>query len=198
MIHTIPLPLRFLHTSDIHFLDLEGVSARRYVGKRLTGWLNLMLRRGRKHDQMLYDRMAQIVADLGIDRVVVTGDLTNLSLESEFELTRKKLDALPVPCTVIPGNHDPYTSGSARAHRFEEYLGHLMDGERLDGERYPFMQRYDGVASSAYRRRSRRPRSMRRAWSGPSNWSVWAAFWPRQRTTNWPEWSSSIILRLRE
>jgi 3',5'-cyclic AMP phosphodiesterase CpdA len=140
------MPFRFLHTSDIHFLDLSGVAARRYVGKRLTGWLNLRLRRGRKHDPMLFDRMAQRVPDLHVDRVVVTGDLTNLSLEPEFELTRRKLDALPVPCTVIPGNHDTYTAGSARAHRFEAYLGHLMGGERLDGTRYPFMEREGGVA----------------------------------------------------
>jgi 3',5'-cyclic AMP phosphodiesterase CpdA len=142
------MPFRFLHTSDIHFLDLEGVAPWRFLGKRTTGALNLWLRRRREHDVALFDRMAELVPSLHVDRVVVTGDLTNLALEPEFDLTRRKLDALPVPCTVIPGNHDTYTRGSARSERFERFLGHLMDGERLDGERYPFMERYPsgGVA----------------------------------------------------
>jgi 3',5'-cyclic AMP phosphodiesterase CpdA len=140
------MPFRFLHTTDIHFLDLEGVPAWQFVGKRLTGALNLLLHRRRKHDVALFDRMAQMVPRLGLDRVVVTGDLTNLALPSEFELSRRKLEALPVPVTVIPGNHDTYTRGSARDELFEAHLGHFMDGERLDGERYPFMERHQDVA----------------------------------------------------
>ena len=136
------MPFRFLHTTDIHFLDLEGVPPWQFVGKRLTGALNLLLHRRRKHDVALFDRMAAMVPRLDLDRVVVTGDLTNLALPSEFELGRRKLEALPVPVTVIPGNHDTYTRGSARAELFEHHLGHFMDGERLDGERYPFMERY--------------------------------------------------------
>jgi 3',5'-cyclic AMP phosphodiesterase CpdA len=140
------MAFRFLHASDIHFLDWGGVASWRFVGKRITGALNLWLKRRRQHDLALFDRMAELVPDLAVDRVVVTGDLTNLSLEPEFELSRRKLEALPVPCTVIPGNHDTYTRGSARDHLFEVYLGHLMDGERLDGERYPFMERYGDTA----------------------------------------------------
>jgi 3',5'-cyclic AMP phosphodiesterase CpdA len=139
------MAFRFLHTSDIHFLDLEGVPPWRFIGKRITGGLNLWLHRGRMHDVALFDRMAELLPELDVDRVVVTGDLTNLSLEPEFELSRRKLEALPVACTVIPGNHDTYTRGSARDELFERYLGHLMDGERLDGERYPFMERYPMV-----------------------------------------------------
>ncbi len=140
------MAFRFLHTTDIHFLDLEGVAPWRFVGKRTTGALNLWLHRRREHDVVMFDRMAELVPSLHLHRVVVTGDLTNLALEPEFELSRRKLEALPVPVTVIPGNHDTYTRGSARAERFEVYLGHLMDGERLDGERYPFMERHEGVA----------------------------------------------------
>jgi 3',5'-cyclic AMP phosphodiesterase CpdA len=116
------------------------------VGKRLTGALNLLLHRRRKHDVALFDRMAEMVPRLHLDRVVVTGDLTNLSLPSEFELSRRKLEALPVPVTVIPGNHDTYTRASARDELFEAHLGHFMEGERLDGERYPFMERRENVA----------------------------------------------------
>ncbi len=137
--------LRFLHTSDIHLLRLQGVMPWRYLNKRLTGRLNLALHRGKKHDASLFDRMADQVPELAVDRVVVTGDLTNLSLESEFELCVEKLSALPVPCTVIPGNHDTYTRGSERDRRFEHFMARFMDGER-DEHAYPFVQRLGEVA----------------------------------------------------
>lgn len=140
------LALRFAHISDIHLLDLQGVRPWRYFNKRITGRINLALRRGKKHDGGLFDRATAKMVELGAERLVVTGDLTNLALESEFALVRRKLDALSIPSTVIPGNHDTYTRGSVASERCEHYLGHHMDGERIDGHRYPFVQRFDGVA----------------------------------------------------
>lgn len=140
------MALRFLHTSDIHLLDLRGVTPWRYLNKRLTGGLNLALRRKGAHDGRLFDRMMAMVEPLEVERVVLTGDLTNLALEPEFELVRDKLDALPVPATVIPGNHDAYTRGTVRARRFERFLSPFMDGDRIEGAAYPFVQRFDGVA----------------------------------------------------
>jgi 3',5'-cyclic AMP phosphodiesterase CpdA len=140
------MPLRFLYTSDIHLLDLQGVGPWRYLNKRLTGGMNLAMGRARSHDVRLFDEMVQLVPKLEVEHFVVTGDLTNLSLESEFAYCRAKLETVPVPITVIPGNHDVYTRGSARHQRFESYLGHLMEGERIDDETYPFMLRRDDVA----------------------------------------------------
>lgn len=140
------MPLRFLHVSDIHLLDLQGVRPWRYLNKRLTGGVNLAIGRARTHDVRLFDEMVRLIPRLEVQHLVVTGDLTNLSLESEFAFVRDKLDAVPVPTTVIPGNHDVYTRGSFRHRRFEAYLGHLMEGERIDGETYPFLQCFDDVA----------------------------------------------------
>lgn len=140
-----PGVLRFLHTSDIHLLRLDGVGPWRYLNKRLTGRLNLAIKRGKKQDQSLFDRMIEQVEELSLDRFVVTGDLTNLALESEFELCVEKFETIPVPITVIPGNHDTYTRGAERTQRFEHYMGRYMDGERESGD-YPFVQRFDDVA----------------------------------------------------
>lgn len=137
--------LRFLHTSDIHLLRLDGVMPWRYLSKRLTGRLNLALKRGKKQDQALFDRMIEHVPTLKLDRFVVTGDLTNLALETEFELCVERFSSIPVPITVIPGNHDTYTRGSERDRRFERYMGQFMEGERESGD-YPFVQRFDDVA----------------------------------------------------
>ena len=136
--------LRFIHCSDIHLLELEGTRLRDFVGKRVTGGANLLLRRGRKHDEALFEAIAEQAR--AVDRLVITGDLTNLSLDSEFAYVRAKLDNVDVPVTVIPGNHDAYTRGAHRNRRFEHFFAHLMEGERLDGEDYPFVQRFDGVA----------------------------------------------------
>lgn len=140
------MPLRFVHCSDIHLLDLTGVGVRRFLNKRLTGGLNLAIRRGRKHDGTLFDRIVERSKALGAERLVITGDLTNLALESEFDHVRERLDTAGLPVTVIPGNHDAYTRGSARARRFEEYLAHHMEGERAAGTLYPFVQRHGDVA----------------------------------------------------
>jgi len=139
--------LRFLHVTDIHLLDLTGVSPWRFLNKRITGALNLALFRGRQYDGRLFDEVLARARELAVDRLVVTGDLTNLALESEFRFCRDKLDHAGLPVTVIPGNHDAYTRGSVRARRFEEYLSHHMEGERPHGARdYPFVQRFGDTA----------------------------------------------------
>lgn len=140
------MSLRFLHISDIHLLDLSGVSPWRYLNKRLTGRVNLALKRRRSHDGALFDSMIGMIPGLGVDRLIVTGDLTNLALESEFDLVQRKLRESPVPVTVIPGNHDTYTRGSVRSGRFESFLSEFMEGDRLGSAQYPFVVRQEGVA----------------------------------------------------
>jgi 3',5'-cyclic AMP phosphodiesterase CpdA len=122
------------------------VSLRRYLNKRLTGRVNLALKRGRSHDPRLFKRMLEMAPMLKVDHVVVTGDLTNLALEPEFALVQSTLRSAGVPVTVIPGNHDTYTRGSVRAGRFESYLSEFMEGERVARAAYPFMQRHGDLA----------------------------------------------------
>lgn len=139
------MPLRFVHCSDIHLLDLAGAHPGQFLNKRLTGGVNLLLSRRRKHDENLFDRIVEHARQYAAERLVITGDLTNLALEPEFVLVRRKLREAGLPVTVIPGNHDTYTRGSARTRRFEVFLGEFMAGER-DGGDYPFVQRLGDVA----------------------------------------------------
>lgn len=128
-------------------LDLAGTRPRQFFNKRLTGGANLLLGRGKKHDGRLFDAIVEHAHAQSADRLVITGDLTNLALPSEFEHVRARLSRAGLPVTVIPGNHDAYTRGSHRSGRFEQYLGHLMEGERGAAAPYPFVQRLDdGVA----------------------------------------------------
>lgn len=132
------MPLRFVHCSDIHLLDLSRTGPHRFFNKRVTGGINLLLKRRKGHDGALFDRIVERAHELKADRLVVTGDVTNLALESEFELVRRKLDDAGLPVTVIPGNHDTYTRGSVRKRRFESYVSHHMQGERVGDADYPF------------------------------------------------------------
>jgi len=137
------MALRFVHVSDIHLLDLRGVRPWAYLNKRITGRVNL-LRRRHQHDERIFDAAVAKAHELAVDRLVVTGDLTNLSLPSEFEHAKEKLAAVGVPVTVIPGNHDTYVAATFRARLFERHFGPFMDGER-EADDYPFLQRFDDV-----------------------------------------------------
>lgn len=137
----------FAHISDVHVLDLAGVSVSRYLNKRLSGLLNLAMKRRNAHPVALLEAVVDDLLERPVDHVVLTGDLTNLSLPSEFSRAREVLEpiARPALLSVVPGNHDIYTRGSARARRFESYFGDLMwagtDVDRL----YPWYKRVGPV-----------------------------------------------------
>jgi 3',5'-cyclic AMP phosphodiesterase CpdA len=117
--------MRIVHLSDPHLLDLEGVSPWRFANKRLTGWVNLRLKRGHAHRPRLVDAIIDDVRARHADHVAITGDLTNLALEPEFERARRVIEALgrsPDDVSVVPGNHDLYTRGAQRASRFMKYF----------------------------------------------------------------------------
>jgi 3',5'-cyclic AMP phosphodiesterase CpdA len=125
--------MRVAHFSDLHVLALEGVSVTRFLNKRITGWVNLRLKREHSHKPAHVRAVARAVAQAGVDHVVITGDLTNLALEQEFSAVRRLLDEElgmdPRHVTIVPGNHDLYTAGALRARRFTRFFEPYMDGD---------------------------------------------------------------------
>ena len=81
--------MRIAHLSDLHLLSLDGAVPFRLLNKRLTGYLNLRFHRKSVHKPFAVHAAAREVVRLGIDHVVITGDLSNLALEGEFELVRR-------------------------------------------------------------------------------------------------------------
>jgi 3',5'-cyclic AMP phosphodiesterase CpdA len=148
--------MKIAHFSDLHLLSLEGVPAHRFLNKRLTGWINLRLKRGSIHRSAYVRAIAREVARLDIEHVVVTGDLTNLALESEFELVRdlfeQDLGLDPSRVTIAPGNHDLYTRGSLTSRRFERYLAPYLVSDLPElavdagGGRFPVVKLRGDVA----------------------------------------------------
>jgi 3',5'-cyclic AMP phosphodiesterase CpdA len=143
--------LRIAHISDLHVLDLTGTGWHRYLNKRVTGAMNLAGIRRNAHPTAVAELLADRLAAGDIDHVIVTGDLTNLALESEFERARQVIARIGPPSrvTLIPGNHDLYTRGALRHRRFEKWFGaylvdddtaHLRPGER-GRLHYPFVRK---------------------------------------------------------
>jgi 3',5'-cyclic AMP phosphodiesterase CpdA len=118
--------VRIAHISDLHVIALEGAVPFRLLNKRLTGYVNLKLIRSPVHLPALARAVVREIRRHEVDHVVVTGDLTNLALEGEFERARallaQDLGASPSQVSVVPGNHDVYTRGARRSRRFERYF----------------------------------------------------------------------------
>jgi 3',5'-cyclic AMP phosphodiesterase CpdA len=125
--------VRIAHLSDLHVLSLEGVSRSRFLNKRFTGWVNLKLKRGHKHKSQTVAAILREIKRQEPDHVVVTGDLTNLALEPEFEAVRemfeKELGFSPDRVSVVPGNHDLYTRGAQRSRRFTGFFAPYVSSD---------------------------------------------------------------------
>ncbi|MBX9451977.1 MAG: metallophosphoesterase [Mesorhizobium sp.] len=105
---------RLAHLSDIHLGPLPDLAYRDLVSKRITGYINWRRHRRSNLHEGIIDA---IVADLKAsepDHIAVSGDLMNLALSGEVELSRLWLEALGAPdkVSVVPGNHDAYVPGA--------------------------------------------------------------------------------------
>jgi 3',5'-cyclic AMP phosphodiesterase CpdA len=125
----------------------------RLFNKRLTGYANLRLRRGHRHKPEPVRAAARAMRELDVDHVVITGDVSNLALEREFDRVRDllvdELGMTPDRVSLVPGNHDVYTSGSVRARRFASWFSHYMkcDLPEITGDHgFPFVHLRGPVA----------------------------------------------------
>lgn len=141
--------LLIAHFSDVHALSLGGVSPLAFLSKRLAGGLNLLLKRRHRHPVHLFEALIEDLNQVRPDHVIVTGDLTNLSLEPEFALARRTLDALtlgPEEVTVVPGNHDAYVWGAWLRHAFERAFEPYLLSDGALTPRYPLERVRGGLA----------------------------------------------------
>jgi 3',5'-cyclic AMP phosphodiesterase CpdA len=146
--------MRIAHVSDLHVLSPAGVEWRRILfNKRITGHVNLVMRRSRVYRRE-YLRMVLAQAAARADQVVVTGDITNLSLESEYIAARALLDdvARTAEVTVVPGNHDVYLPAIFRERDFVRHFDPFLQSDLpelardLEAGRYPCVKLRGPVA----------------------------------------------------
>jgi len=125
--------VRVVHLTDLHFH--APLRASQLLGKRALGAANLVLRgRARQFGGASRGAVVDDVLGLAPALVVVTGDLTALATDAEFEAARRALQPLldAYPVAVTAGNHDRYTRGSARARRMEDHFQRWMCGGTWD------------------------------------------------------------------
>jgi 3',5'-cyclic AMP phosphodiesterase CpdA len=104
--------IRIAHLSDWHATSLAGGGDGLLGPKCLSGWASWWLRRRHWHSSEVLAAAIEDVRRQSVDRILVSGDLTHVSLESEFRAAALQLEALGTPEHVflIPGNHDCYVS----------------------------------------------------------------------------------------
>ncbi|MFT5699935.1 MAG: 3',5'-cyclic AMP phosphodiesterase CpdA [Desulforhopalus sp.] len=98
------------HFSDPHFARVDHIGTDELLNKRLLGYLKWKLKRQGVHSDELITILNKDLQRTKPDHIAITGDLTQLGLPIEFEITRDWLQTLGTAnkVTVIPGNHDTY------------------------------------------------------------------------------------------
>ena len=103
-----------IHISDLHFHTYPQ-NFQECKSKRILGMGNLFFRRVRQYPLQRAKLLVEQILQMKWDHLVISGDLTQLSLEREFSLARETLAPLlkdPERVTIIPGNHDRYVKQS--------------------------------------------------------------------------------------
>ncbi|MEE9345072.1 MAG: metallophosphoesterase [Methylococcales bacterium] len=100
----------FTHLTDPHLSSLENAQYRQLFNKRLLGYLSWKTRRQHHH---LPSILAALISDMKTikpDHVVISGDLTHIGLDDEFDQVANWLPSIGFPeqVTIIPGNHETY------------------------------------------------------------------------------------------
>lgn len=133
------------HLTDVHLSPVAGFTPRYWNLKRMAGLLNWHSKRRGMHSRAVADLLVADAKALRADHVVITGDLINLGLPAEYVSALEWLQAIGPPerVTVIPGNHDIYSSlhGDAGVTRWAAYMG--GEAETLA---FPFVRRFGPVA----------------------------------------------------
>ncbi|MBA2663481.1 MAG: metallophosphoesterase [Bradymonadaceae bacterium] len=132
------------HISDLHVLELDRPRPWQFLNKRVVGGTNLLLNRSKSHSTDVVKAALGQIDALGVDHIAISGDLTNLALDSEFAAAAEivaTINDASRRVSVVPGNHDYYTRGAARARRFETYFAPYLRSDLPDyqlASGYPF------------------------------------------------------------
>lgn len=142
--------MKIAHISDIHWLDTTGAHFTDFLNKRISGGINLLAGRARKHSKVTTQKALEKLHEIQCDHVILTGDLSNLALPAEFTAVKAVLNQYfdDEKMSIVPGNHDFYTRESLKHHRFETMIYTSKPGNfELDSnETWPYVRKLENVA----------------------------------------------------
>jgi len=132
------------HLSDPHIGPIPPPRLAELINKRGLGLINWYRKRHRHHRADVLEAIVQDMHAHAPGHIAVTGDLVNISLDTEFAGAARWLMSVGTAehVTLVPGNHDAYirrASGWAAQH-----WGEYMRGD--DGAGFPFVRRRGPLA----------------------------------------------------
>jgi 3',5'-cyclic AMP phosphodiesterase CpdA len=123
-----PAIVRLGHISDLHLADRGRYPRNGFTAKDCE-----------RHSPKLAKGLLDALLEVGVDHLVVTGDLTLSGEPREFERASELLRpwAQAGKLTVVPGNHDVWTEDSVDTGRFLRAIGADGKGMRRPAPTYP-------------------------------------------------------------
>jgi 3',5'-cyclic AMP phosphodiesterase CpdA len=141
---------RLAQVTDLHVRNFAGARLRDFFGKRAIGALNIALIRWRKHRMKLLAALGEDLRGRSYDHLLVSGDLGNVSLASEWREALAWIQRTGAPVentTVIPGNHDVYVKDVVASRAFETIFAAYQSADvRFPGDTYPFIKFHGEIA----------------------------------------------------
>ncbi len=138
-------PVRLVHFSDIHVTARPCLwRGEDWLNKRMAAWINLrLLGRGLRfrRTEVVLAALLEELRQQPPDRLVFSGDATAMGFEEEVARAAALLHVRDWPGLAVPGNHDYCTRSAMLSGAFERCFAAWQEGERVDGQPYPFAQR---------------------------------------------------------
>lgn len=146
--------LTLAQISDVHLAPITGLTPRYWNLKRALGGINWLWGRKAVHQRRVADLLAADIVKEAPDHIAVTGDLANLGLPEEYKTALGWLRTLGLPerVTVIPGNHDIYTSRMHGASCLVDWapymssIGWEANSGAQAAAQFPFVRKLGSVA----------------------------------------------------
>lgn len=137
----------FAQVSDLHLPPIPTVSLRSLASKRALGYLSWYRKRKKIHSAEALKALVTDLTELCPDHVVVTGDVTNLSLPAEYRAAAQWFHGLAPAeqISVVPGNHDAYTQVPDHG-LIGEWAAFMKDDSGAEAGTFPFVQKRGPVA----------------------------------------------------
>jgi 3',5'-cyclic AMP phosphodiesterase CpdA len=136
--------MKLLHISDLHFPTTVPIFSLRW--KMFSGYFNYKLRRQKKYPKEILNALIDHIKSQPYDLLLISGDLTNVSHEKEFQIAREILNPLlDKRAFIVPGNHDRYIQSSITPmDLFLKYFEPFM-GESVSKEKYIRIKKIDNI-----------------------------------------------------
>jgi 3',5'-cyclic AMP phosphodiesterase CpdA len=129
------------HITDLHFPVPTAFRFQDILSKRVTGAMNLLFSSQRSFKPALFLDLLLNLKQIGVNHIVMTGDIVNLAYPEEFQQVKQILEESnfkPDQVSIVPGNHDTYLKEAVENRYFWENLGDYAEVSGPD--EYPFVR----------------------------------------------------------